>query len=65
MLFVLDGAKALHAAVHRRAGDMRLRWAAAGILCAEDQYHRVEGHRQLAATLALQTIIHQQLAKTA
>ena len=53
---------------HRRAGDMRLRWAAAGILCAEDQYHRVEGHRQLAqlaATLALQTNIHQPLTKTA
>ena len=53
---------------HRRAGDMRLRWAAAGILCAEDQYHRVQGHRQLAqlaATLALQTNIHQPLAKTA
>lgn len=53
---------------HRRAGDMRLRWAAAGILCAEEQYHRVKGHRQLAqlaATLALQTTIHQPLAKTA
>ncbi|MDA8186288.1 MAG: IS256 family transposase [Actinomycetota bacterium] len=30
-----------------RGGDMRLRWAAAGMLAAEAQYHRVRGHRQL------------------
>lgn len=28
-------------------GDMRLRWAAAGMLAAEQQYRRVNGHRQL------------------
>jgi len=32
-----------------RDGDMRLRWAAAGMLCAEQQYRRVKGHKQLAA----------------
>lgn len=32
-----------------RDGDMRLRWAAAGMLCAEAQYRRVKGHAQLAA----------------
>lgn len=32
-----------------RDGDMRLRWAAAGMLCAEQQYRRVKGHAQLAA----------------
>jgi len=26
---------------------MRLRWAAVGMLCAEAQYHRVNGYRQL------------------
>jgi putative transposase len=30
-----------------RDGDMRLRWAAAGMLCAEAQYRRVKGHKQL------------------
>ena len=30
-----------------RAGDMRLRWAAAGMLAAEAQYRRVKGYRQL------------------
>ncbi len=30
-----------------RDGDMRLRWAAAGMLCAEQQYRRVKGHAQL------------------
>jgi transposase-like protein len=38
-----------------RDGDMRLRWAAAGLLCAEQQYRRVKGHAQLdtlAAALA-------------
>jgi transposase-like protein len=35
--------------------DMRLRWAAAGMLAAEDQYRRVKGFRQLPAlTAALQ-----------
>jgi putative transposase len=32
-----------------RDGDMRLRWAAAGMLCAEQQYRRVKGHKQLDA----------------
>ena len=30
-----------------RDGDMRLRWAAAGMLCAEQQYRRVKGYKQL------------------
>ena len=30
-----------------RAGDMRLRWAAAGMLAAEAQHRRVKGYRQL------------------
>jgi putative transposase len=30
-----------------RAGDMRLRWAAAGMIAAEAQYRRVKGYRQL------------------
>ena len=30
-----------------RDGDMRLRWAAAGMLCAEAQYRRVKGYTQL------------------
>lgn len=29
-------------------GDMRLRWAAAGMLAAEGQYRRARGYRQLA-----------------
>jgi putative transposase len=29
------------------AGDMRLRWAAAGMLAAESQFRRVKGYRQL------------------
>ena len=32
-----------------RDGDMRLRWAAAGMLLAEQQYRRVKGHAQLDA----------------
>jgi hypothetical protein len=28
-------------------GDMRLRWAAAGMLAAESQFRRVKGYRQL------------------
>jgi putative transposase len=31
-----------------RPGDMRLRWAAAGMLAAQTQYRRVQGYRQLA-----------------
>ena len=30
-----------------RDGDMRLRWAAAGMLCAATQFRRVKGYRQL------------------
>jgi transposase-like protein len=30
-----------------QGGDMRLRWAAAGMLAAETQYRRVKGYRQL------------------
>jgi len=30
-----------------RNGDMRLRWAAAGMEQAADQYRRVKGYRQL------------------
>jgi transposase-like protein len=30
-----------------RPGDMRLRWAAAGMLAAQAQYRRVQGYRQL------------------
>lgn len=32
---------------HWQAGDMRLRWAAAGMLTASTQFRRVKGHRQL------------------
>jgi hypothetical protein len=32
--------------------DMRLRWAAAGLLAAEQQYRRVKGFRQLPALAA-------------
>jgi transposase-like protein len=32
-----------------RDGDMRLRWAAAGMLRAEQQYRRVKGYKQLAS----------------
>jgi putative transposase len=34
------------------SADMRLRWAAAGMLAAEQQYRRVKGFRQLAALAA-------------
>jgi putative transposase len=38
---------------HReRPADMRLRWAAAGLLAGEQQYRRVKGHRQLPALAA-------------
>ncbi|MDA8038675.1 MAG: hypothetical protein M0Z69_05845 [Actinomycetota bacterium] len=30
-----------------RAGDMGLRWAAAGMLASEGQYHRVQGQCQI------------------
>ena len=33
-------------------GDMRLRWAAAGMLAASTQFRRVKGHRQLPALAA-------------
>jgi len=33
-------------------GDMRLRWAAAGMLAASSQFRRVKGHRQLPALAA-------------
>ncbi len=32
---------------HWQGGDMRLRWAAAGMLAAEKQFHRINGYRQL------------------
>ena len=32
---------------HWRDGDMALRWAAAGMLAAEDQFRRVKGYREL------------------
>jgi putative transposase len=32
-----------------RPGHMRLRWAAAGMLAAQAQYRRIQGHRQLPA----------------
>ena len=46
-----------------RPADMRLRWAAAGLLAAEQQYRRVKGHRQLpalAAALQPRTLDHTQ-----
>lgn len=33
-------------------GDMRLRWAAAGMLAAEAQYRRVRGCRQMPTLIA-------------
>ncbi len=32
-------------------GDMRLRWAAAGMLAAASQFRRVKGYRQLPTSL--------------
>jgi hypothetical protein len=29
------------------SGEMALRWAAAGMLAAQDQFRRVKGHREL------------------
>jgi transposase-like protein len=37
---------------HWQGGDMRLRWAAAGMLAASDQFRRVKGYRQLPALAA-------------
>lgn len=37
---------------HWHNGDMRLRWAAAGMLTAESQFRRVKGYRQLPALAA-------------
>jgi hypothetical protein len=34
---------------HWQGGDMRLRWAAAGMLAAATQFRRVKGYRQLPA----------------
>ena len=47
-----------------QGGDMRLRWAAAGMLAAEGQYRRVKGYRQLdqLATAITATITRHQLA---
>jgi transposase-like protein len=49
-----------------QGGDMRLRWAAAGMLAAEHQYRRINGYRQLDdLTRAITATIHQraELAK--
>jgi len=37
---------------HWQGGDMRLRWAAAGMLAASTQFRRVKGYRQLPALAA-------------
>ena len=37
---------------HWQRGDMRLRWAAAGMLAAATQFRRVKGYRQLPALAA-------------
>lgn len=34
-------------------GEMALRWCAAGMLAAEEQFRRVKGHKQLPALLAV------------
>ena len=36
-----------HHVKHWQAGDMRLRWAAAGMLAAESQFRRVQGYQRL------------------
>lgn len=48
-----------------QGGDMRLRWAAAGMLAAQAQYRRVKGYRQLdaLATAIAATIHDRQLAQ--
>ena len=47
-----------------QGGDMRLRWAAAGMLAAEGQYRRVKGYRQLDSLAAAitATVARRQLA---
>lgn len=45
-----------------QAGDMRLRWAAAGMTAAETQFRRVKGYRQLPA---LQAALAKEISKTA
>lgn len=47
-----------------QGGDMRLRWAAAGMLAAEGQYRRVKGYRQLdqLAAAITATVARRQLA---
>jgi len=37
-------------------GDMRLRWAAAGMIAASSQFRRVKGHRQLPARSRSSTV---------
>jgi len=54
-LFVLDGSKALLAAVEKvfgnnkrwQGGDHRARWTAAGLLEAEKKFRKVKGYRKL------------------
>lgn len=48
-----------------QGGDMRLRWAAAGMLAAQAQYRRVKGYRQLdqLATAITAAVHHRQLAQ--
>jgi len=48
-----------------RPGDMRLRWAAAGMLAAEAQYRRVKGYRQLDRLAAAITTCIEQRAELA
>ena len=48
-----------------QGGDMRLRWAAAGMLTAEHQYRRVNGYRQLDNLHQAITTAIQQRAKLA
>ncbi len=36
-----------HNVKHWQGGDMRLRWAAGGMLSAEEQFRRIDGYRQL------------------
>ncbi len=47
-----------HNVKHWQRGDMRLRWAAAGMLAASTQFRRVKGYRQLPAlAVALQRTV--------
>ena len=44
-------------------GDMRLRWAAAGMIAAQSQYRRVKGYQQMPTlTAATRTDNNDQLA---